>query len=381
MRDRLKVVYNVSILRGPRTGIGNYTWELLEALKALGGVEPLYFDGVSLRSDLHTIQSASHTRKADLVKSFVPGAYRIRRALMQRQFSTICSSERPDLYHEPSLWPLEFSGSGVMTLHDLTHVHFPETQPRQRILEINRRCQAGLAAAGAVLVDSEFIAREVADYYQVSRSKIIVAPLGVAERFRPRTEAEIGSQLANLGLAYRGYILSVGTLEPRKNLTYTLEAHRLLPKEVRCEFPLVVVGMHGWHKGSYSDELQLGLAEGSVKLLGYLNDDSLAAVVAGAKLSVYPSLYEGFGLPVLEAMASATPVMVSDRASLPEVAGSAGCYVPLDDANAYAEKIRELLENNGLCENYQQLGLNQAAQFSWRCCAEQTLSAYHLAIQ
>lgn len=147
------------------------------------------------------------------------------------------------------------------------------------------------------------------------------------------------------GLVPRGYFLCVGTLEPRKNLSLALRAHGQLPAAVRQRFPLMIVGMPGWESRSLDDELRQALASGTVRLLGYLPDERVAELMSGARALVFPSIYEGFGLPVLEAMASGTPVLLTRLSAMPEVAGEAGSYIDPDDANGLSDMLVRMTED------------------------------------
>jgi glycosyltransferase involved in cell wall biosynthesis len=376
----LKLILNVSVLRGPKTGIGHYTLALARALNQIRQIDVTYFDGLATHEELVHTDSAGQSRKAEAIKRFVPGAYRLRRLLMQQRFNSACRKIKPDLYHEPSLWPLNGNTPSVMTLHDLTHIHYPETQPKNRLKEIERTCEIGLKRAGSVLVDSTFIANEVIRHYRLHPEKVVVAPLGVSDHFRERTKREVVPLLKKMGLRYGKYILSIGTLEPRKNLSFSLRAHRRLPTSLRREYPLALVGAHGWNRSHFSKDLAAGLAEGSVKRLGYVDDHSLALITNGGRMLVYPSLYEGFGLPVVEAMASGLPVVVSNRASLPEVAGNAALYVHLNDVPGFSRQMIRLIEDEKKWEKCRESGFKQVSRFTWQRCAEKTIDAYQIAL-
>ncbi len=376
----MKVLLNVSVLRVLRTGIGQYTWELAKCLSRQPNLEVHLFDGFGLREDLSQMSEANGGRFVTLIRDWLPVAYQARRYLMQKRFTRLSKNVQPDIYHEPSLWPLTSDVPNVMTLHDLTHIHYPETQPKNRLKEIERTCLNGIRRSKTILVDSKFIAQEVVSHYGVSQEKIVVAPLGVSNHFRPREKLEVEPYLIKLGLRYHKYILSIGTLEPRKNLSFTLRAHQRMTESMRREYPLVLVGMAGWRYDQFSTELRAGISEGTVRVMGYLNDETLAAVTSGAKMMVYPSIYEGFGLPVVEAMASGLPVITSNRASLPEVAGSAAEIIELDDTNAYRQAMVRLIEDNNHWFSLQKKGFVQASQFTWQRCAEKTVSAYRMAL-
>ncbi|SMB22457.1 Glycosyltransferase [Sterolibacterium denitrificans] len=381
----MRIAFNASILRAPRTGIGQYVTGLVTALQQREDVEISLFLGRrwSLTLPLPTA-SAQMARVMQVARATsllrgMPGAYRLRRFVEQRAFAAGVRRQPVDLYHEPSLWPFDsFNGTGplVMTLHDLTHVHYPETQPRARLAEIERHVGKGVARAARILVDSAYIGREVVSHFGLPTDKVVVAPLGCGAEFHPRTEAQTRAALQPLGLRHGSYLLCVGTLEPRKNLLLTLRAYARLPDALRKQYPLLIVGMAGWGEDTFAGELRAALAGGHVRLAGYLGQARLAEVVAGARALVYPSLYEGFGLPVVEAMASGTPVIVSDRASLPEVAGAAGLIVDADDDVGLAAAMQMLLGDDPEWQRRCQAGLQQAAQFTWRRCAEITVQTY-----
>lgn len=369
---------NASILRAPRTGIGQYLVELVQALAARSEFELELFGGWDWQSTLPAAAMPGYSRLSGVLKR-VPGAYRWRRLIEQRRFDRGAGGMA--LYHEPSLWPFEFEGPMVMTLHDLTHVHYPETQPRDRLREIERQVGRGVQRAQRILVDSQFIADETCAYYGVAKERVVVAPLGHAARFHPRAAEALSQPLQHLGVEPGGYLLCVGTLEPRKNLDLVLRAYERLPDALRARFPLLIVGLAGWHQDRFADGLARGVRSGRVRVLGYQPDETLAQLLAGARLLVFPSLYEGFGLPVLEAMASGTPVVLGNCVALREVAGEAGVYVDALDEGACMQAIQQLLDDPKDWASRRAAGLQRAAQFSWDRCAAITAATYRHAME
>ncbi|AEO78047.1 TPA: glycosyltransferase family 4 protein [Pseudomonas aeruginosa] len=374
----MRIAVNARILQAPRTGIGHYLVELLGALQAHADLEFSLFHGWGWSGDLPAAALPGYSRLSPWLRN-LPGAYRARRWLEQRRFD----SGRPpvDLYHEPSLWPLDFDGPMLMTLHDLTHLHYPATQPAARLREIERRLARGMEKARLILTDSQAIADEAQAYFGLPRERFVVAPLGHAARFRPRDRESLREPLRAHGLVPRGYFLCVGTLEPRKNLSLALRAHGQLPAAVRQRFPLMIVGMPGWESRSLDDELRQALASGTVRLLGYLPDERVAELMSGARALVFPSIYEGFGLPVLEAMASGTPVLLTRLSAMPEVAGEAGSYIDPDDANGLSDMLVRMTEDTVYWECCREAGLRRAEQFSWKRCANLTAAAYRRAVE
>lgn len=372
----MRIAYNARILQTPRTGIGHYLCELVTALSVFDDLEIQLFDGKHWRTHLPPPRQSVQNQRLARVKQRIPFAYALRRRREQFFFDRGMRDQPADIYHDPSLWPLHFDGPTVMTVHDLTHLQYPETQPIDRLREINKRLPASLERVAYILVDSQFIAGELMRYYNVAPSRISVAPLGYAPRFHLRDHHTLQQQLRPLGVAPDSYVLCVGTLEPRKNLTLALRAHALLPHDLRSRFPLLIVGMSGWKMHHLTHELDQALRSGHVRLLGYQSDDQVAALTAGARLMLFPSRYEGFGLPVLEAMASGTPVMLAEQAAMPEVAGDAGIYVPLNDEQAWANTLQQLLADEGQRDLFRQRGLERARQFSWQHCANITANVY-----
>ena len=264
-----------------------------------------------------------------------------------------------------------------MTLHDLTHIHYPETQPADRLREIRRQLPDALQRASRIMVDSQFIADEVTRHYGLPSSKLQVAPLGYAARFHPRSEAQLQARLALHHLRMRGYYLCLGTLEPRKNLGLAITAYLALPDSIRQRMPLLIIGGRGWQQGQLDQVPHQ--ARDQVRLLGYQDENAVAELLAGAHALLFPSRYEGFGLPVLEALASGTPVIASTNAAIPEVAGEAALYMDPDDVDSCRTHMLQLLDDPVLQEALRQKGLQRAKQFSWQRCARITADTYRTA--
>ncbi|MCG6577257.1 glycosyltransferase family 1 protein [Pseudomonas sp. AF32] len=371
----MRIALNAQILRGPRTGIGHYVAELATALAREPDVQLSLFHGWGWSSQLPQATLPGYSRLAPLLRQ-VPGAYRARRWMEQRRFDRRRSGAI-DLYHEPSLWPLAFEGPTVMTLHDLTHLRYPDTQPPARLREIERRLDQAVQEAQLILTDSQFIADEAQRYFGLPAERLRVAPLGVAARFHPRSPKTVDPVLKAHGLEAGRYFICVGTLEPRKNLSLALRAHAGLPESIRQAFPLFIVGMSGWQHTQLNDELKSAMASGHVCLAGYLPDEQVAHLLSGARALLFPSLYEGFGLPVLEAMASGTPVITTRCSAMPEVAASAGNYCQPDDPQGMRDAMCRLIEDRLHWQACREAGLQQAALFSWERCAKVTVHAYH----
>jgi glycosyltransferase involved in cell wall biosynthesis len=282
--------------------------------------------------------------------------------------------ERLDLVHATSAAVPPTRGRPlVATVHDLAFRHYPEAYPAagRRYHDRSARIVAGEAAR--VLVPSEATARDLAELYGVDRGRVTITPLGVEVPDEP-DHAGARRLLGELGV--RGpFLVAVGTLEPRKNLPRLLDAFG----EAAAELPdhwLVVVGPVGW-----GPRLRPTWDSVRVKLAGRVDDATLHALYQAADGLAYPSLYEGFGLPVLEAMANGTPVLTSDCSSLPEVAGGAALLVdPLDRAAIAAGLVR-LAGDAALRDRLTEAGRRRAAGFSWRATAAATWATYREVVE
>jgi glycosyltransferase involved in cell wall biosynthesis len=256
----------------------------------------------------------------------------------------------------------------VATVHDLAFRHFPDAYPAagRRYHERSARIVADEAAR--VLVPSEATARDLAELYGVDRGRVTITPLGVEV---PPEPDRAGAERLLRDLGVRGpFLLAVGTLEPRKNLPRLLDAFGQVADELPGHW-LVVVGPVGW-----GPRLRPTWDSVRVKLAGPVGDALLHALYQAAEGLAYPSLYEGFGLPVLEAMANGVPVLTSDRSSLPEVAGDAALLVDPHNRSAIAAGLVRLAGDQDLRRRLVEAGRRRAAGFTWRATAAATWAAY-----
>jgi alpha-1,3-rhamnosyl/mannosyltransferase len=257
------------------------------------------------------------------------------------------------------------------TIHDAIPLRHPEwANPRLRGLK-NLLLRKSFGWADRVLVLSHATVAEVVEHYRVPESRITVTPLGVDDAwFGAPTADALAATLRRYGLA-RGYLLFVGTLQPRKNVERIVDAYARLSPALRAGFDLVVVGKVGWSAAPIVARLRERAGEG-VRWLERVPDPDLRVLYRGAAGFVFPSLYEGFGLPVLEAFASGLPVVTSTVTSLPEVAGDAALLVDPLDVDAIAAAMTRLLEDRGLADDLRTKGLARARGFTWEACAAKT---------
>ena len=372
----LRLAVNAVPLRSPLTGIGQYIRHLMAAIEARGDIDIRYFYGTcwDRRSIASAMPVADAAKRA--IKKTIPFAYIVVRTAQRPFFASGVRAFRPHIYHEPNYIALPFHGPMVSTLHDLSFVHYPETQPKERLKHLERCLPKTLARAAHIITDSEEVRREAIVHFSLDAERVTAIHLGVNPVFAPREEAACRAVLASRGLRYGGYVLSVGTLEPRKNLAAAIRAFAALPERLRAVTPLVIAGHRGWLSGEIERLIHAGDAAGWLRFLGFVPQEELPVIYAGARLFVYPSRYEGFGLPVVEAMASGVPVITSSVSCLPEITGDAADLVHPDDTDGLRISMERFLEDEGHRTELRARGIERARRFSWQRCAEETVAVY-----
>lgn len=359
----MRVTLSVDALTPHLSGIGRYVWELSKGLRQRADIDLRYFARGQIIDSPEPLLRGERPRKRSAG---------LRRFLPRR---------RPDhgLVHGPNYFLPDFAETGVITVHDLSVFRYPETHPAERREAFAKEFERSLARASQIITDTATVRAEIIDTYGIAPDRVTAVHLGVDPAFHPLVHAHLLPRLAPLGLAPNGYALCVSTLEPRKRIGDLLIAWKGLPDSVRARFPLVLAGGAGWLNDDLLREIEAGAAEGWLKPLGFVGEEALPALYAGAALFLYPSIYEGFGLPPLEAMASGVPVIVSNRSCMPEVAGGAAMEIDPDDRDAFARAIERGLTDERWRAEAVRRGTARAADFTWDRCVEQTVEVYRRA--
>jgi alpha-1,3-rhamnosyl/mannosyltransferase len=378
----VKVLLDVSAVSLPLSGIGRYGLELARQLPAVGAVEEVAFlVGDRVQSsfdpeDLPTPPPASRFRQR--LKPFIPyklllAPYRRRRA---RALAASLHEYSDYIYHSPNFSVPPVEGRAVVTLHDLSVFHFPDFHPRDRVNYLRDQIHHSVERADALVTDSGFVREELLQLFQLDPSRVAAIPLGVEPSFRPHTAAQLDPVMARYGLQAGGYLLSVGTIEPRKNLAALLRAYSSLQPGQRKRCPLVIAGAYGWNSGSLLEEIERLRRTGDVLYLDYVPEQDLPTLYAGAAAFCYFSIYEGFGLPVLEAMASGVPVACAKGSALDELcAGSALQVDPYND-EAIKLALQQAIDDLSWRTTARERGLARSADFSWQHTAEQLVRVF-----
>ena len=377
----MKVILSIEPVRFPLTGIGRYTYELAKHLKEIAEVEELKFLTGYRFTDLPEPKQAEGTnkgsstklRQAVLKNSLTRELYSLVSPLLKQH---ALRGYTDHVYHGPNFYLPPFAGPSVCTFHDLSIFTWAHCHPPERVKYMRKEISATLKRADMLITDTETTRQEVAAYFSWPLDKIRAVPLACSEEFMPRNEAALSPVLTKHGLSYQGYSLYVGTIEPRKNLDVLLDAYTLLPQAVRKQWPLILTGYQGWRNEQLHARIEAATKEGWARYLGFVEANELPLIYAGARVFVFPSLYEGFGLPVLEAMASGIPVVCSNASTLPEVAGEAAAMCEPQDVDTLSELINRALQDESWRELAVKKGLLQAAKFSWQRCAKETTAVY-----
>lgn len=353
----MRIGLDVTKALHPHDGVGNYSAELLRALMPQLGEDDellLYsltqpFDTAALAVQFPDRPSHCHARPKSRPRD-----------------------DGLDVFHAAAFaFPAGYHGVSVFTCYDLTFLTHPECHTRtNKIACLTGTLEAHLAGAHFLAI-SEATAVEIERQLGTERSRIHVTHLAAGPAFRPLPEEEARAKLKKSFGIEGPFVLAVATLEPRKNLRRLLAAYTDLPAGLRERHPLVMAGGKGW----LLDEENLAGLDAAMRL-GHVATDDLVALYSAATVFAYPSLAEGFGLPVVEAMACGAPVLTSNVSSLPEVAGDAAQLVDPLDADAIRDALRDLLEDPEKRSDLRRRGFERAATFSWERTARETLELY-----
>lgn len=382
----MKVVLSVDPVRFPLTGIGRYTYELAMGLQREQCASFLFMQGRALHTGLPAFAHATPVSKPGVVAALQQRLAAVAKASTSLSLlyaavepalkGRALSRHRDYVYHGPNFYLPRFAGPSVATIHDLSVYTWAQTHPEGRVQYMRKQIAHTLRQADFLITDTEYTRREVADYFNWPLARIRAVHLASAPEFYPRDASVLVAALQSLGLQPGGYVLYTGTVEPRKNLQLLLHAYELLPAALRLRFPLVISGYKGWRSDDLHLKMDAAQRAGWLKYLGFVEAGVLPLVMAGARLFAYPSLYEGFGLPVLEAMASGVPVICSDASTLPEVTGGAAALHAPQDVDALRDLLLRGLEDDAWCAVQREAGLHRAAGFSWQRCVQQTMDVY-----
>ena len=378
-RHAVRAILSIDPIKFPLTGIGRYTYELGKGLQAAHLDDVQFLRGYRLQRDLPLVQAVDPMARQPRWKKWAQknplavGLYRTLNPVLKAQ---ALRGMADHVFHGPNYYLPPFDGPSIVTIHDLSAYLWSESHPPERVRYMQAEIELSLKRAAALITDTDYTRHEVARFFGWPLEKIFPIHLACSPHFHPRAADESASVLRAFGLTYKNYALALGTIEPRKNIATLLAAYERLPDHLRKHYPLVLAGYTGWENANLHQTIQRAQQAGWLHYLGFVSDEDLPTLLAGARLFAFTSLYEGFGLPVLEAMASGVPVIASSASTLPEVAGDAALFHDPHDGDTLRDHLIKGLEDEIWQKDASERGLRRAAQFSWDRCTDETIAAY-----
>lgn len=395
---QIDVVFLADAVAPPLTGVGRYGWELARRMSS--GAFPtrltaMTMSGVKLPEQLaagleETIEGEGAARRrggfpfhpVGLAKSVLrqapfaaPAVESLRRSIFVSRVRRYRGT-RNLVVHGPNFFAPSTGLPTVVTVHDLSTIFYPEAHPLTRVRRVGLMLEEAVRRGFHILTDAMVTRHDIITTLGVAPERVSAVPLGVGHPFGPTTALERRGALATYGLQDGGYCLSVATTEPRKNLSRLIDAYAALPLDLRRAYPLILAGAAGWRNAAMLRKIAAMEREGWGRQLGFVPQVHLPAIYGGARLFVYPSIYEGFGLPVIEAMACGAPVVTSKASTLPEVAGGAALLVdPLDEGDisrGLVDGLTDVAWRTGAIP----AGLRRAADLTWDRTTEETIAVY-----
>lgn len=355
----MRIVIDVQTTAGQKSGFGFYVSNLVENLKKIDQNNQYFLAEPYKDRDLSTPQ---------------------RIIWDQIRFPIEALKNKADIIHQPCFSaPILTRAKTVVTIHDLISVNFPQNLPFFSRLFYSKLMPYTYKFADSFIAISEHTKKDILKLLNIDPKKITVIYEAASEEYVPLNSLEDKEKIKNVKNKYKinqDYILHIGTLEPRKNLNFLVKAFAEVIKDNTIKHNLVIAGKKGWY---YEDLFKLVKdleLEGRVIFTGYIEDEDKKYLYNGATAFVFPSLYEGFGLPPLEAMSCGIPVISSNTSSMPEVIGNAGILLSPEERDKWSESIKTLLKDQKLQKDLSEKSLQQAKKFSWEKTARETLEVY-----
>lgn len=377
----MKILVDSIPMTGLLTGIARYLRNLYAAMDKLNEAEFFYFDGKQSVDSMPPLaesekwQQTTNTvrRLPDQVLFGIRGARWLK---YEHNLNRVCRRKTFDLYHETAFTPAKFSRiPTVFSIYDLSLRRYRETHPRERVWMFEYFIKTRLKYASHILTISEFIREEIISEFNIPSSMVTAVPLAADPLFSICSPTDQKLVRVKYHLP-QSYLLFVSSLEPRKNIDLLITAL----EKADTDIPLVLVGWQGWGEKHWLTKIKKINVKNRVLLIGHIPDEDLKAIYNGAQALVYPSLYEGFGLPILEAMACGCPVICSGVASMPEVAGKAAFLIDPGKSDDLVQAIETLVHDSGFRNHLVREGFKQAAGFTWDKTARQTLDLFKMVV-
>jgi len=368
-----RIIVNAIPLRGQMNGIGRYVKCLFDEMIRFKDLDIDFFYGTYFSKKLENDKAISPSILSALKN--IPFYYQLREFYISTAIKSKTKNKKC-IYHNPNFISYKMDASIITNIHDISFIKHSKYHPKKRVDFLTKHIKKSIEISDYIITDSNFIRKEIIDYFKIEPERVVSIPLAVGNNFKIINQDDSKLKISAYGLSYKKYFLSVSTLEPRKNIISAIKAYSKLTKEVQNEYPYVIVGASGWLNSEFYSTIKPLLSQKKIILLGHVNEQDLPFLFSAAKLFIYPSIYEGFGLPVLEAFASGVPVITSNTSSIPEVAGNSAVSVnPLDIEEIY-NGFLNIVFNPAQEKKLISSGLVTAKKFTWKQVAKQTHMIY-----
>ena len=367
----MKLLIDATPLLKDLSGVGYVTYQYAKELKKLQNDTYFYYAWF-YSSKLRQRPLGGYEKAVSFVKRFVPRPYQLTHAAKTAIFNYTLAKLKPDAFIQPNYISFEsfYDVPTYTFIHDLSHIRYKEFHPKERVEYFEKRLQKSIQNSKKIITISNFTKNELIELNLANEDMIEVIPNGVDDKFGPVSKEEFEPTGRKFRVNYKRFFLYVGTLEPRKNLKNLLLAYLDYLKETKEPLPLILAGGIGWRSEHFDDVLQKALQSGYVKLAGYVAEEELIHLYGGALAFLFPSFYEGFGLPPLEAMACKTAVISSNTSSIPEVTGDAAILIDPHSPKQIKDAMINIQSDSALASALAQKGLDRSRQFSWEKSAK-----------
>jgi alpha-1,3-rhamnosyl/mannosyltransferase len=375
----MKILIDAIPMTGLLTGIARHLRNLYSAMALMDQVDLSYFAGKTLVKSMPPLAESDKWQKAtsavwNLPDPVVFGLRAAHWLKYEHNLNRICRKKSFNIYHETAFTPAKLSIiPTVYSIYDLSLRRYRETHPRERVWFFEYFIKRRMQFANHILTSCEFIRQEVIEEFKVPPSMVTAVLLAPDPLFGHCNADSVKTIKIKYNLP-DSYLLFVSSLEPRKNIDLLIEALQIANTDV----PLVLVGWHGWGDKEWFKKIKATDLKNRIYVTGHIPDDDLKAIYNGALALVYPSLYEGFGLPIVEAMACGCPVICSNAASMPEVAGDAAILIDPGRSDELAAAIETVVHDSEIRKTLVEKGFKQAGRFTWEQTARKNLEVFKM---
>ncbi len=365
----MKILLDTTTLLSPKGGIGHYVDKISNELINDRNFQPFFLTDNYFSRDLNKIKDYKPSLFERILKKNIRLDYKYKNIIINR----FIKKNNIEIFHQPNFIGFDSKTKNIITVHDLSWLRFPEFFLKRELDYFKLFFEKSIKSAFKVIVHSNFVKQELNLIYNISESKIKVIHEDLRQEFKILDENKCLNFLNKYNLKYKKFILILNTLDNRKNYKFILDVYDSLSDNVKKNFPLIIAGMPGRN----SDEIINKISK--VKncfYIGYLNENYLNQCYSSAKILIYPSLYEGFGISPLESMASGTPVVASSIESSKEILGESSILVEIKEKSSWIKSISEILDDKNKYEDFVNRGLNKSTNFTKGTTSKNILKLY-----